>query len=284
MRTITNQNPITSFILTTFFISYIVGLIFAILLGIVEKKLGLTDKPFSGVVAKYGPTIAGFITAYSMQGKDGLKKLFLKGIKLNRSFSLTALALIGPPIILIISSDMSGLNKNGDSFSVSWIWIFLQLLLFKLFLGGGFGEEFGWRGFMLSEMTKKYRYLYSTLVIGVVWALWHLPAYFLSNKGQEDPLLPFFIQIIAFSFIFTWFYMKSRESVLIVAILHASFNASMTLIEKVYQVDLLSENYTAYYWIFTGLMVFLALIVFFQIGVADKGMVLTKEETPNGLF
>jgi len=34
---------------------------------------------------------------------------------------------------------MSGLNKNGDSFSVSWIWIFLQLLLFKLFLGGGFG-------------------------------------------------------------------------------------------------------------------------------------------------
>ncbi len=76
MRTITNQNPITSFILTTFFISYIVGIIFAILLGIVEKKLGLTDKPFSSVVAKYGPTIAGFITAYSMQGKDGLKKLF----------------------------------------------------------------------------------------------------------------------------------------------------------------------------------------------------------------
>ncbi len=80
MRTITNQNPITSFVLTTFFISYIVGLIFALFLGKVEKKLGLIDKPFSSVVAKYGPTIAGFITAYSMQGREGLKKLFLKGI------------------------------------------------------------------------------------------------------------------------------------------------------------------------------------------------------------
>ena len=264
MKAITGQNPITSFILTTFFISYIVGLIFAIFLGIVEKKLGFLDKPFSTVVAKYGPTIAGFITAYSTQGKEGLKKLLLKGIKLNRKFSLTTLALIGPPIIIFISSDISGLNKYGDSFTISWIWLFLQLLLFKLFLGGGFGEEFGWRGFMLPEMTKKYSYLYSTLVIGVVWALWHLPAYFLSNKGQEDPLSPFFIQVIAFSFIFTWFYMKSRESVLIVAILHASFNASMTLIEKVYRIDLLSENYIAYYWIFTSLIVFIALLFWFS--------------------
>jgi len=74
--------------------------------------------------------------------------------------------------------------------------------------------------------------------------------------------------------------MKSRESVLIVAILHASFNASMTLIEKVYQVDLLSENYIAYYWIFTGLILFLALVVSIQIWIADKGMVLIKAEIP----
>ena len=54
----------------------------------------------------------------------------------------------------------------------------------------------------------------------------------------------------------------------------------MTLIEKVYQVDLLSENYIAYYWIFTGLMVFLALVVSIQIWIADKGMILIKADTP----
>lgn len=256
-----DQNPILSFILTTFFISYIVGFIFAIFLGMLEERLGLREKPFSSVVAKYGPTLAGFITAYAIYGIDGLKKLLKRGVTLNRKFVLTALALIGPPIVVFISAYFSGLSKYGDAFSISWLWLFLQLVMFKLFLGGGFGEEFGWRGFMLPEMTKKYSYLYSTLVIGLVWALWHLPAFFLSNKGQEDPLLPFFIQVLAFSFMFTWFYMRSRESVLIVALLHASFNASMTLMEKVYRPELLSETYTTYYWIFTGEIVFIALLV-----------------------
>lgn len=256
-----SQNPVISFVLTTFFISYVAGLIFAIFLGIVKKKLGLLDKPFSSVLAKYGPTLAGFITAYNIYGKEGLKKLFKNGLTLNRKYTLTALALTGPPVILFAAAHLAGLHKNGDALSISWVGLFFQLLLFKLFLGGGFGEEFGWRGFMLPEMTKKHSYLYSTVVIGVVWALWHLPAYFLSNKSQEDPLLPFFIQVMAFSFMFTWFYIKSGESVLIVAILHASFNASMTLIEKIYRPDLLSEHYTVYYWIFTGQAVVVALLI-----------------------
>jgi len=263
MAKTSNENPIVSFVLATFFISYVVGIIIAIILGAVEKRLGLHDQPFSNVIVKYGPSLAGFITAYAIYGKERLKNLLKKGMQLNGKFSLTALAVFGPPLMLFLPAHLAGLHKSGDVASLSWLWLFGQFLLSRLFLGGGFGEEFGWRGFMLPEMNKKYSLFWSTLVVGVVWTLWHVPAYFLSNKGQEDPLLPFAVQVVAFSFLFSWFYLKSGESVLIVALLHASFNASMGLIAEVYRPDLQSPAYMVFNWIFASEVVLIAFLIWF---------------------
>ena len=97
--------------------------------------------------------------------------------------------------------------------------------LFILFIAGG-TEEFGWRGFLLKELQKKYNPLISTLVIAFFWALWHLPLNFngvYSTEGFSD-FWPSFLTTFQLSILFTWLFNKSGYSILAVMILHSMNN------------------------------------------------------------
>lgn len=106
-------------------------------------------------------------------------------------------------------------------FKIALIPGFLMIML----IAGG-TEEFGWRGFLLKELQKKYNPLLSTLVIAFFWALWHLPLYFTGvySTGGFSDFLPRFIIIFQVSILFTWLFNKSGYSILAVMILHGMNN------------------------------------------------------------
>ena len=110
--------------------------------------------------------------------------------------------------------------------------VYLPMLVFLTLLGGG-NEEWGWRGFALPELLERRRPMAATLVLGSLWAVWHLPLL----AAQEDlshglggleltiVLTATVVNIIGLAFFYTYLYLRTG-SVLLAVLLHGSFNAA----------------------------------------------------------
>ncbi|WP_254768391.1 CPBP family intramembrane glutamic endopeptidase [Salinilacihabitans rarus] len=107
--------------------------------------------------------------------------------------------------------------------------LFAVIFLFGLTVSGGLNEEPGWRGFAQARLNDRYGALTASLVIGVVWAGWHLP-YFLAPVTPHSGFpfvnqIGWFFGILLLSVILAWAY-NGTGSVLIVMVLHAMANSA----------------------------------------------------------
>jgi membrane protease YdiL (CAAX protease family) len=89
------------------------------------------------------------------------------------------------------------------------------------------GEEIGWRGFLVPELSKTAGYTKTSLIAGLIWAVWHYPILIFADYNSGTPawfgLTCFTVMVVSISFVFTWFRLKSG-SLWTGAILHASHN------------------------------------------------------------
>ena len=82
-------------------------------------------------------------------------------------------------------------------------------------------EEIGWRGLALPLLQRSMAPIWASLVLGVIWAVWHLPAFLLSGTPQSAwSLTPFFVGTVALSVIVTPLFNSSRGSILLPAFFH----------------------------------------------------------------
>ena len=86
---------------------------------------------------------------------------------------------------------------------------------------GGAWEEPGWRGYALPLLLRRHSALVGSAVLGVLWALWHVPMFLTGLVPWQDAALVF-----ALSFVFTAIYLRTAGSVLIAFLLHASINGA----------------------------------------------------------
>ncbi len=91
------------------------------------------------------------------------------------------------------------------------------------------GEEIGWRGFLVPELSRKYSFTATAIISGVIWALWHAPVILFSDYGKEGVsiwygLACFTVMVISSCFVYTWLRLRSG-SLWTAVILHASHNA-----------------------------------------------------------
>ncbi|WP_316825458.1 type II CAAX endopeptidase family protein [Pedobacter miscanthi] len=89
------------------------------------------------------------------------------------------------------------------------------------------GEEIGWRGFLVPELSKRFGFGTTSLITGLIWAAWHYPLLIFGHYNNGTPvwygLTCFTISVIAASYIYTWFTLKSG-SFWTAVLLHASHN------------------------------------------------------------
>jgi membrane protease YdiL (CAAX protease family) len=91
----------------------------------------------------------------------------------------------------------------------------------------GLGEEIGWRGFALPRLQRTRPAANAALLLGLVWACWHLPAFFFRDTYVVMGWFgfPMFaVSIVFASVIFTWLFNSTRGSLLIVVLFHIFFN------------------------------------------------------------
>ena len=131
---------------------------------------------------------------------------------------------------------------------ISKVIINISTILFLFNLFGALGEEIGWRGFLTAELLKGYSYIKTSLVLAVIWFIWHCPIIiFSSYHNQSTPLwynlIFVFIAVIASTFITVWIKIQSG-SLWTAAVFHASHNL---LIQQVFDVMTVDTGKTKYF-------------------------------------
>lgn len=134
------------------------------------------------------------------------------------------------PATLVLLGKGGGLFLVGAPIQISPISQrlpqYVPLLLLAIFIGGG-QEEPGWRGFALPRLQAKYNAATASLLIGGVWAIWHLPLFLLGVPlNASGNFLLYSVMVIGFSFLLTWWYNSTGGSVLLAMALHGGFNAA----------------------------------------------------------
>jgi membrane protease YdiL (CAAX protease family) len=142
---------------------------------------------------------------------------------------------LGVPILLIgfvsvpfvlLGHDLDGSLLGGR------LAIYVPMLIFLSLAGGG-NEELGWRGFALPELLRRHTPVRASLILGGLWALWHLPllgaaddlTHGLGGVELTLVLVATVLNIIGLAFIYTHLYQRTRSALLCV-LLHGSFNAA----------------------------------------------------------
>jgi membrane protease YdiL (CAAX protease family) len=142
------------------------------------------------------------------------------------------LALVLFPAIWLLGNLLSralGMEVPFSSYPAADVKLLEMAILFFLYnvTYGGLSEEPGWRGFALPRLQAKFSPLVSSLILGVFWAVWHAPARLggIEAKSLSDTLVEWAL-IVLVTAIFTWFFNRTKGSILVTALIHPAMNTT----------------------------------------------------------
>jgi len=180
----------------------------------------------------YGPMLAALAVTLVGEGKSGVTRL-LRGFLVWRVGWRWYTFIVLYPLALHLTVSVIGWLSGGPAprFFASegvpagnpWL-VFLMLALYHT-LVRGIGEETGWRGFALPRLQSRWGALRGSLLLGVLWAVWHFhPANFSMLLSPLGVVV--FFNIVATTVIYTWVYNHTRGSLLIAALFHMTLNVA----------------------------------------------------------
>jgi membrane protease YdiL (CAAX protease family) len=183
-------------------------------------------------LAAFGPTLAGLLVAWLSAGGKGLLALLKRGVNL-RFKKIWLLPTLLLPVLIFGLGTWAGIALSGADQDLSVLSNppFAIVAFFVILISGGpLQEEFGWRGTALPALQNRYNSLYASLILGVIWWLWHLPLVFIPGKFMTNDLglfLALLVEITLMSILFTWIYNRTNGSVLTALLFHTSMNWSI---------------------------------------------------------
>lgn len=224
------------------FVALAIGLSFLYYgLFILHNQGWLSFDPASdlmGALRGYGPALAALIAAAVIYGRNGLKELWVKVSMWRIQRRLLALALFGPmlgSLVLLLIVYLAGVDLVLDLESVPLPRLILIFFFFAI-LDGPVGEEIGWRGFLLPRLLERYGVIFSSTMLGLVWFVWHLPLYMATDRLELSLVifLSYLLNNVAFSFLHTWFFLRSGGSAFLAIIFHTAGNYFVFLPVKLF--------------------------------------------------
>lgn len=199
-------------------------------------EINLPFIPFL-VVGSWTPNIAAIIIiAFVMKKRGGVKDLFSRwGVwKAPLRWYLAALS----PLLVSALSLFLYLIIEGKPLEIAeaptlpMIFGFLMISL----ITGAMGEELGWRGFALPWLQTKVNALWSSLIVGFLWGLWHLPLWFAGLGWEEYSFWLFTYNCIALSVIMTWICNNTKGNMVLITIIHLFYNYSWNMMSMIWNV------------------------------------------------
>lgn len=180
-----------------------------------------------GYVAMFGPAVAAFALTSANEGREGVTRLWKRGWECGfEKRWLLPILLLMPALAGLTALLMRtvGVALPGE-YSLSPAMVVPVMLL--IFLLNSLPEEFGWRGYALDRLQERWGALTSSLILGLLWGVWHLPLHFITGTTQQAiPVWQFIIQSVLLAVLYTWLHNNTGGSVLVAALFHTVSNIS----------------------------------------------------------
>ncbi|HEX6384510.1 MAG TPA: CPBP family intramembrane glutamic endopeptidase [Anaerolineae bacterium] len=183
-------------------------------------------------LASFGPFLAALVVTIGTEGYPGVRRLFSGLAKWRVGRGYVLFAVLAPPFLFAVAVLFSRIAQGawpdlrllGQADYLPYLGVLPVLILWLLTFG--FGEEMGWRGFALPRLQANRSAYSASLILGLLWALWHVPAFFYRDTyvamGLLLPLM--LISVLAASVVHTWLYNGSGGSLLMVILFHGLFD------------------------------------------------------------
>ncbi len=228
------RHPLSFFFLIAFAFSWIAWAPWVL------SELGAGLLPFSSPLLQValpigiflGPAVSAFIMTATTQGRAGIRRLLRRIMLWRVGLRWYLFAFIGIPLVMtlgfiIVPGDLASLQLLAPGYVLTYLVAFISTSI----LGGPLGEEIGWRGFALPRMQPLHGPLVGSIILGLMWGVWHLPEFMVptwaASSGGSDLLaiVKFCIFAIASTIVVTWVFNNTKGSVLMAILVHASIDA-----------------------------------------------------------
>jgi membrane protease YdiL (CAAX protease family) len=182
--------------------------------------------PVAALMA-FMPMAAALILVSRESGWSGAKGLLRRAVAFRRDRIVWyVVAAAAMPLALLIEyavMRLSGAALPEPSISLAALPVF-----FVMFIIGGFGEEIGWQGYVYPALRERWSALDASLLIAVVWALWHtIP--FLQGERSGEWILFQSLGMIPLRIITVWIFANAGQNVLAAVVFHAMCNVAQYL-------------------------------------------------------
>ena len=226
-RPFRRRDSVVAFFVLTFTITWGLGLLLVLFPAVFETLFGpLSAASPAFVLAVAGPTIAATTLTATRQGWSGVRALYGQVTAWRFGLQWYGVILVGVPLAAYVASWVAGSQPRHDLSTPASL---LTFLLLNLILGP-LGEELGWRGYAFPRLLARFNPLRASLILGAIWGVWHLPAFFLSGLPQATTALPvFLISCVLLAIVGTWIYLHTGRSVPSMVLFHYVVNISIDL-------------------------------------------------------
>jgi len=174
------------------------------IISVSDKLLSIIRFPVI-MLGAFGPLAGALFEIRHTKGKGSVKKYLQSFLDINlgwKAYVFPILIFGGSTFIAWSFPELYG--EERLSMLLPSVWVFIPCLIFMVFLGGG-QEELGWRGYALPVLENKYGVWLANLILGVVWALWHIPTWFITGSTQSHMNFGGFVLLMTgYSFILSW--------------------------------------------------------------------------------
>jgi membrane protease YdiL (CAAX protease family) len=175
----------------------------------------------------FGPSLAAIVVVASTRPVGGLRAWLSRCLQWRIGWGWWAFALLVPLAVMLLAAGLH-IALGGDTATAPASGHLLMTVVnlpLVLLLGGPLGEEFGWRGYALPVLQDRLGWRTASLVLGLVWGVWHLPLFFIAGTAQARiPLALFLLSVVAMSVLFTWLANRTAGSVVAALLFHTAIN------------------------------------------------------------
>jgi CAAX protease family protein len=192
---------------------------------------------FAALGALLGPTLASFTVTTITTGKAGVLQLLRRYVIWRVGLRWYLLVLVGLPLFQLVCASVFLGIAPLTALIQQWPLYFTTFLPNVLIIAVAvqIWEEGGWSGYAVPNLQKRFGAVRTALILGPLWALWHLPAFFVPGQifDQKVGAITMNVQMVLMIIVailtrifMTWVFNNTKGSILIAILLHASLDAS----------------------------------------------------------
>ena len=187
-----------------------------------------------GITGLLGPILSGFVMTAVTEGRAGIHRWLRRIVLWRVGLRWYLFALIGLPLAMVLATIIvrPGALESFQTLAPLSVLPYLGAFVFMVLIGGPLFEEPGWSGFALPRLQRVHSPLVGGLILGSLWALWHLPGFLIPSQDLTDipprgTVLDFFVfalALIGLRLVMQWVFNNTKGSVLMAILIHASWN------------------------------------------------------------